>query len=179
MYSEFESFAPQITEAAGSRAETVAINADNTPNSVIAEVTRLGELFGTEAQSEAWVAEFKAEIGAMAADITAALGDCQDPAIVAQVFTTWLADLISSNVTVFGPATPTVSEVHELTTLQPLLVLDNIHISSGSVLPDAAAWRASVSHSHSAGASAQSLSRMSRCVPFLHASQRAPHRQGR
>ena len=49
LYAPFESFATKITDAAGSNAKKVEVALDNSRDKVKAEVTRLGELFGTQA----------------------------------------------------------------------------------------------------------------------------------
>lgn len=144
LYSDFESFVPTLTDAADADAELIAVNADNAPENVIAEVTRLGEAFGTTEKAEAWVIEFKTALDEFRDEIHTALGNHADPVIVSQVYTTWLADLISSDVRTFGPSQPTVSEVADLTGTAPRLVLDNIHMTSGRVLPDSDAIQVNV-----------------------------------
>ncbi|MDA3147142.1 ABC transporter substrate-binding protein [Leucobacter sp. UCMA 4100] len=144
LYSDFESFVPTLTDAADADAELIAVNADNAPENVIAEVTRLGEAFGTTEEAEAWVAEFKTALDEFRDEIHTALGDHADPVIVSQVYTTWLADLITDDVRSFGPSQPTVREVADLTGAAPRLVLDNIHMTSGRVLPDSDAIQVNV-----------------------------------
>ena len=144
LYSDFESFVPTLTEAADADAELIAVNADNTPENVIAEVTRLGEAFGTTEKAETWVVEFETALDEFRDEIHTALGEHADPVIVSQVYTTWLADLISSDVRTFGPPQPTVSEVADLTGAAPRLVLENTHMTSGRVLPDSAAIQVNV-----------------------------------
>lgn len=144
LYSDFEAFVPTLTDAADADAELIAVNADNTPENVIAEVTRLGKAFGTEEQAKAWVSEFETALDGFRGEIAEALGDDTDPVIVTQVYTTWLADLITDDVRTFGPAQPTIGEVHDLTAAAPRLVLDNIHMSAGKVLPDADAIQVNV-----------------------------------
>lgn len=144
LYSDFESFVPALTEAADADAELISITADNAPDNVIAEVTRLGESFGTSTQAAAWVSDFEVALDEFRAEITTALGSDAAPAIASQAYTTWLADLITPNVLTFGPAQPTVSEVSELTLASPRLVLDNAHMTSGRVLPDADAIQVNV-----------------------------------
>lgn len=144
LYSDFESFVPTLTDAADADAELISVNAENTPENVIAEVTRLGDAFGTTEQAEAWVEEFETALDGFRDEIQVALGDQPDPVIVSQTYTTWLADLISSDVRTFGPSQPTTSEVAELTSAEPKLVLDNIHMSAGRVLPDSDAIQVNI-----------------------------------
>lgn len=144
LYSDFESFVPTLTDAADADAELIAVNADNTPENVIAEVTRLGEAFGTTEKAETWIVEFETALDEFRDEIHTALGEHANPVIVSQVYTTWLADLISSDVRTFGPSQPTASEVADLTGAAPRLILNNIHMTSGRILPDSNAIQVNV-----------------------------------
>lgn len=146
LYSDFESFAPQVTESAAADATTIEVNADNAPQNIVDEVARLGRTFGTEEASQKWIAQFEAAVAEIETQIREALGDRGDPPIVSQMYVTWLANMVSADVTTFGPSPLTAGDVLELAQRNPLLVLDNAHMSAGTVLPDSSAVQIQVAN---------------------------------
>ncbi|MBV2366762.1 metal ABC transporter solute-binding protein, Zn/Mn family [Streptomonospora nanhaiensis] len=140
LYSPFESFAGQITEAAGSGAEAVEVNADNSPEVVTAEVEKLGERFGTAEAAREWLAKFDAVRAELREDVEADWPGGERPAAVAQVYAGWAAELAGAEVVgTYGPDQVTPEQVAELSAANPALVLDNAHMSTGAVLPDSGA----------------------------------------
>ncbi|MEV1011965.1 zinc ABC transporter substrate-binding protein [Streptomyces sp. NPDC049881] len=137
LYAPYEPYAGQITEAAGADAELVEMAPDNDPETVNAEVTRLGELFGTQDAAAAWLSGFEEEYQELGATVRAAWPGDTPPAVVTQVFTAWAADLAGAETrATFGPEPPTAGQLAELSAAHPELVIDNAHMTQGAVLPD-------------------------------------------
>ncbi|MEU8776953.1 zinc ABC transporter substrate-binding protein [Streptomyces sp. NPDC048606] len=140
LYAPFEPYAAKIKEAAGSKAKLVEVDLDNDADKVKAEVARLGALFGTEAAAAKWSAAFDTEYAALAEGVRGAWPGGKSPTVVAQVFTTWSAKLAgATTVGTYGPEAVTPARLAELSAKKPALVLDNAHMSTGTVLPDAGA----------------------------------------
>ncbi|SFC93467.1 metal ABC transporter solute-binding protein, Zn/Mn family [Streptomyces aidingensis] len=136
LYAPFEPFAGQITEAAGSDAELVEVNLDNGVDAMHEEVTRLAELFGTEQAAWEWTEDFAVEYDKLSNELRATWPDGTRPEVVAQVFTVWAADMANAaTVETFGPEQVTPGELDGLTAADPVLVLDNAHLTTGEVLP--------------------------------------------
>ncbi|WP_327279951.1 metal ABC transporter solute-binding protein, Zn/Mn family [Streptomyces sp. NBC_01205] len=140
LYAPFEPYAAKIKEAAGSKAKLVEVNLDNDSDKVRAEVARLGQLFGTGAAAAQWTTSFDAEYAKLSKDVQGAWPGGQSPAVVSQVFTTWSAKLAGATpVGTYGPEAVTPAQLAELSGKKPALVLDNAHMSTGTVLPDSGA----------------------------------------
>ncbi|RSS38139.1 metal ABC transporter solute-binding protein, Zn/Mn family [Streptomyces sp. WAC08241] len=140
LYAPFEPYAAKIREAAGSSAELVEVGLDNDPDKVKAEVDRLAKLFGTQEAATRWKAAFDTEYGKLNKDVRAAWPDGKSPVVVAQVFTTWAAELAGAvPAGTYGPDPVTPARLAELSAEKPSLVLDNAHMSTGTVLPDSGA----------------------------------------
>ncbi|MFD9301784.1 metal ABC transporter solute-binding protein, Zn/Mn family [Streptomyces sp. NPDC060048] len=140
LYAPFEPYAAKIKEAAGSKAELVEVALDNDADKVKAEVARLGELFGTQAAAAKWTAAFDAEYGRVSQEVRAAWPGGKSPAVVSQVFSAWSAKLAGATpVGTYGPEAVTPVQLAELSAKKPDLVLDNAHMSTGTVLPDSGA----------------------------------------
>ncbi|ARF75936.1 ABC transporter substrate-binding protein [Kitasatospora albolonga] len=140
LYAPFEPYAAKIKEAAGSGAELVEVNLDNDPAKVTAEVERLGALFGTEDAATKWKAGFETEYDRLNKDVRAAWPGGKAPSAVSQVFTVWAAELAGATVAgTYGPEAVTPAQLAELSAKKPDLVLDNAHMSTGTVLPDSGA----------------------------------------
>ena len=138
LYAPFESFAPKITDAAGSKAKKVEVALDNSRDKVKAEVTRLGELFGTQAAAKKWIEGFDAEYTKLSGEVKAKWPGGQQPKVVAQMFVGYAADLAGAELLgVYGPEPVTASQVAELRNKAPQFVFENSHMSTGTVLPDA------------------------------------------
>lgn len=140
LYAPFEPYAAKITEAAGSTAKLVEVKLDNDPAEAGAEVTRLGGLFGTKDAAAQWKARLDGEVKKLNDDLKAAWPGGRRPAVVAQVFTAWAAGLAGATpVGTYGPDPVTPAQLAALSAKKPALVLDNAHMSTGTVLPDSGA----------------------------------------
>ncbi|MFD7434047.1 ABC transporter substrate-binding protein [Streptomyces sp. NPDC059861] len=140
LYAPFEPYAAKIKEAAGSDAELVEVNLDNDADETKAEVARLGELFGTEDAAERWTAAFDSEYATLQKGLKAKWPDGKQPTVVAQVFATWAAKMAGADVAgTFGPEAVTARQLSDLSRKKPRLVVDNAHMTTGTVLPDSGA----------------------------------------
>ncbi|WP_030719117.1 metal ABC transporter solute-binding protein, Zn/Mn family [Streptomyces sp. NRRL F-2580] len=140
LYAPFEPYAAKIKEAAGSKAKLVEVNLDNDPDKVKAEVAKLGALFGTADAATQWKTGFDTEYAQLNKDVQAAWPGGKSPSVVSQVFTAWAAKLAGATpVGTFGPEAVTPSQLADLSAKKPALVLDNAHMSTGTVLPDSGA----------------------------------------
>ncbi|MFJ4777886.1 metal ABC transporter solute-binding protein, Zn/Mn family [Streptomyces sp. NPDC088762] len=140
LYAPFEPYAAKIKEAAGSKAKLVEVNLDNDPDKVKAEVDKLGGLFGTADTATTWKTGFDAEYGKLNKDLQTAWPAGKSPNVVTQVFTAWAAKLAgATTVGTYGPEAVTPAQLAELSAKKPALVLDNAHMSTGTVLPDSGA----------------------------------------
>ncbi|WP_432250222.1 metal ABC transporter solute-binding protein, Zn/Mn family [Streptomyces sanyensis] len=140
LYAPFEPYAEKIKEAAGSSAKLVEVNLDNDPDKVKAEVDKLAALFGTADAATRWKTTFDTEYGKLNEDVRAAWPDGRSPVVVSQLFTVWAAKLAGvSPAGTYGPEPVTPAQLAELSAKKPALVLDNAHMSTGTVLPDSGA----------------------------------------
>ncbi|MFD9333222.1 metal ABC transporter solute-binding protein, Zn/Mn family [Streptomyces sp. NPDC060028] len=140
LYAPFEPYAAKIKQAAGSKAELVEVNLDNDPDKVRAEVARLAALFGTGEAAASWTASFDTEYARLSQDVRAGWPGGRSPAVVSQVFTAWSAKLAgATTVGTYGPEAVTPAQLADLSAKKPALVLDNAHMSTGTVLPDSGA----------------------------------------
>ncbi|MEU6756541.1 zinc ABC transporter substrate-binding protein [Streptomyces sp. NPDC046685] len=140
LYAPFEPYAAKIKEAAGSKAKLVEVNLDNDPDKVKAEVDKLAGMFGTKDAATAWKTGFDTEYTKLNKEVQAAWPGGKAPAVVSQVFTVWAAKLAGATpVGTYGPEAVTPAQLAELSAKKPALVLDNAHMSTGTVLPDSGA----------------------------------------
>ncbi|PRH79991.1 ABC transporter substrate-binding protein [Streptomyces solincola] len=140
LYAPFEPYAAKIKEAAGSKAKLVEVNLDNDPDKVKAEVDKLAALFGTTEAATTWKTGFDSEYGKLNKDVQAAWPGGKSPVTVTQVFTGWAAKLAGiTPAGTYGPEAVTPAQLAELSGKKPALVLDNAHMSTGTVLPDSGA----------------------------------------
>lgn len=140
LYAPFEPYAEKIKEAAGSKAKLIEVNLDNDADKAGAEVARLGKTFGTGAAAAAWQKNFGTEYGALQRELKAAWPGGKAPAVVTQVFTAWSAKMAGAQVVgTYGPEAVTAQQLSGLSAKKPALVLDNAHMSTGTVLPDSGA----------------------------------------
>lgn len=127
LYAEFDGFADRLTEAAGGDAELVPVQLENTPAAITAEVTRLGELFGTAEAATAWLAEFDSTYAELSEQVKAATAEPQTA--VSHLFMAYWAEFAGLQVAgTFGPAPVTASQLAELTATKPAVVLANAHL---------------------------------------------------
>ncbi|MET9657228.1 zinc ABC transporter substrate-binding protein [Streptomyces sp. NPDC006510] len=140
LYAPFEPYAAKIKEAAGSEAKLVEVNLDNDPTKAGAEVARLGELFGTKAAADQWKKRLDGEVTKLNGELKTAWPGGRSPAVVTQVFTGWAARLAgATTVGTYGPEPVTPAQLASLSGKKPAFVLDNAHMSTGTVLPDSGA----------------------------------------
>ncbi|MFJ3633383.1 metal ABC transporter solute-binding protein, Zn/Mn family [Streptomyces sp. NPDC090112] len=140
LYAPFEPYAAKIKEAAGSKAKLVEVNLDNDPDKVKAEVDKLAGMFGTKNAATTWKTGFDTEYTKLNKEVQAAWPGGKAPAVVSQVFTVWAAKLAgAAPVGTYGPEAVTPAQLAELSAKKPALVLDNAHMSTGTVLPDSGA----------------------------------------
>ncbi|MFJ9434419.1 metal ABC transporter solute-binding protein, Zn/Mn family [Streptomyces sp. NPDC101490] len=140
LYAPFEPYAAKIKEAAGSRAKLVEVGLDNDPAKAGAEVLRLGGLFGTEDDAARWKDRLDGEVTRLNGELRAAWPGGRSPAVVSQVFTAWAAGLAgATTVGTYGPEPVTPAGLAALTAKRPAYVLDNAHMSTGTVLPGSGA----------------------------------------
>lgn len=127
LYTPFDGFAPRLKEAVGSDAELVAIEPENTPSKITAEVTRLGQLFGTGAAAARWIDGFNAEYATLSGKLKGtSLGAM--PA-VAQVYVAYWAEFAGVPVvSTYGPQPVTPSQLADLSGKKPKLQLANGHL---------------------------------------------------
>lgn len=140
LYAPFEPYAAKIKEAAGSNAKLVEVNLDNDADKASAEVARLGKLFGSEDAAAKWDTSFKSEYGTLQEELKKAWPNGKAPAVVAQVFSVWSAKMAGAEVAgTYGPEAVTAKQLSDLTKKKPAYVFDNVHMSTGEVLPDSGA----------------------------------------
>ncbi|MBW1602654.1 ABC transporter substrate-binding protein [Streptomyces sp. JJ66] len=145
LYAPFEPYAEKFKEAAGGEAELVEVNLDNDADQAKAEVTRLGKMFGTEAAAATWITSFDTEYATLREDLKRAWPDGEAPTAVAQVFSAWSAKLAGAEVVgTYGPEAVTAQQLSDLSGKKPQLVLDNAHMSTGTVLPDSGARQVAI-----------------------------------
>ncbi|MFF9146002.1 ABC transporter substrate-binding protein [Streptomyces sp. NPDC014861] len=145
LYAPFEPYAAKIKEAAGSKAKLVEVDLDNDPAKAGAEVVRLGGLFGTEAAANRWKTRLDGEVTRLNGELRAAWPGGRSPAVVTQVFTAWAAGLAgATTVGTYGPEPVTPAQLASLAAKKPAFVLDNAHMSTGTVLPDAGAEQVTI-----------------------------------
>ncbi|MFF5967714.1 ABC transporter substrate-binding protein [Streptomyces collinus] len=140
LYAPFEPYAAKIKEAAGSDAKLVEVNLDNDAVKAKAEVSRLGAMFGTKDAAAKWTKSFDTEYATLQKDLKAKWPDGKKPVVVAQVFSTWSAKMAGADVVgTYGPEAVTAQQLSDLSKKKPRLVLDNVHMTTGTVLPDSGA----------------------------------------
>jgi zinc transport system substrate-binding protein len=136
LYAPFEGFAGKIKDAAGSSAKLVQLNLDNAKDNVESEVRRLAGMFGTQAAAETWIKNFDTEYNQLSTQVRAAWPGGQPPRVIAQAFVGYAAQLSGAQVLgTYGPDPVTASQLAELAAKNPQYVLDNVHMSTGAVLP--------------------------------------------
>ncbi|MEV0674926.1 zinc ABC transporter substrate-binding protein [Actinosynnema sp. NPDC050436] len=145
LYAEFEGFAGKLKDAAGGNAKVEAVTLDNTPDVVKSEVRRLAGLLGTAPAAEEWVTKFDATLSGAAGTVKAAWRDGKAPKVVSQAFVAYMAAITGAEVVgTYGPGPVTPAQLADLAAKQPDLVLDNAHMSTGTVLPDSPAKQVKV-----------------------------------
>ncbi|MFF8835713.1 metal ABC transporter solute-binding protein, Zn/Mn family [Streptomyces sp. NPDC015130] len=140
LYAPFEPYAAKIKEAAGSKAKLVEVGLDNDPAKAGAEVARLGALFGTKEAAAQFKERLDGEVAKLNGELKSAWPGGKSPSVVTQVFTGWAAGLAgATTVGTYGPEPVTPAQLAALSAKKPGFVLDNAHMSTGTVLPDTGA----------------------------------------
>lgn len=130
LYAPFDAFAPRLQEAAGGDADTVEITLENTPGAIRSEVSRLGELFGTSEQADAWLRTFDQRYAELSEHAKAAAPQ-PPPAAVSHAFMAYWGEFAGLPVAgTFGPGPVTPGKLAELSALRPGVVLGNAHLPS-------------------------------------------------
>lgn len=140
LYAEFEGFAGKLKQASGSNAQLVALNLDNSPDNVRAQVRKLAGTLGTGPAAESWIVSYDKVIAESQAELKQAWVGGKPPKVIAQTFVTYAAQLAGAEVLgTYGPGPVTPAQLAGLAAKKPDLVLDNAHMSAGQVLPEATA----------------------------------------
>ncbi|GGM76892.1 hypothetical protein GCM10011609_11070 [Lentzea pudingi] len=140
LYAEFEGFAPKLKEAAGGSAKVEMLKLENAPEVVRAEVLRLGGLLGTTPAAEEWLKKFDTTLADVKTQVSGAFAGGKAPKVVSQAFVAYMAGITGAEVVgTFGPQPVTPAQLAELSGKQPDLVFDNVHMSTGTVLPGSSA----------------------------------------
>ncbi len=134
----FEGFAARLQEAVGGdSSKLITVMTENSPEAIRGEVTRLGELFGTQEQAAAFLSNFDAEYSRLSGEVQAAVGDAQ-PVVVAQAFATpWVVFAGLEPAGTYGPMPLAPSELKQLADLKPSFVFENYHMGGGQPLVEA------------------------------------------
>ena len=140
LYAEFEGFAAKLKEAAGGSAKVEAVKLENAPEVVRAEVTRLAGLLGTTPAAEEWLKKFDSTLTEVKTQVSGSFPGGKAPKVVSQAFVAYMAAITGAEVVgTFGPQPVTPGQLAELSGKQPDLVFDNVHMSTGTVLPGSSA----------------------------------------
>jgi len=138
LYAGFEGFAPRMQEAVGGSSDKlITVATENSPESIHKEVTRLGELFGTQDKAAAFLETFDAEYAKLSDEVKAAVGD-HKPVVVAQMFVSpfvFFAGLEPAGM--YGPMPMTPDELKTLSDAKPTMVFENAHMGGGDPLVEA------------------------------------------
>lgn len=140
----FEGFADRLTEAVGSDAELVEVDAMNTTEAIHGEVRRLAGLFGTEDAAERWLADFDEAVAELRAKVDEARPEPTPTVVVHQFMQPWVGFAGVESVGVFGPQAVSAAQLAEFIGASPDLVFDNAHVPSGSSLDDLGAPKVSI-----------------------------------
>lgn len=132
----FEGFADRLTEAVGSDAEVVTVEAMNTLDSIHAEVDKLAALFGTEDAAKAWAADFDEQVAELREQVQDARPTPTPTVVVNQFMQPWVAFAGVESVGVFGPEPVSAAQLAEFIAAEPDLIFDNAHVPSGTALDD-------------------------------------------
>ncbi len=138
LYAGFEGFAPRMQEAVGGSSDKlIAVAAENSPEAIHKEVTRLGELFGTQDKAAAFLKDFDAEYAKLSDEVKAAVGG-HKPVVVTQMFVTpWVFFAGLEPAGMYGPMPMTPDELKKLTDAKPTMVFENVHMGGGDPLVEA------------------------------------------
>lgn len=138
----FEGFAARMQEAVGGdSSRLITVQTENSPEVIRAEVTRLGELFGTQQQAAAFLGSFDAEYTRLSGEVRAALGDAR-PVVVAQAFVVpWVIFAGLQPAGTYGPMPLSPAELKALTDLRPTAVFENAHMGGGQPIVEATGAR--------------------------------------
>jgi zinc transport system substrate-binding protein len=124
LFAEFDGFAGKIKQAAKGTDKLVPVQVENTPTKIRAEVSRLGQLFGTGPAATAWLADFDTEYAKLSGQVKAKAGGSK-PVVAHQFMTNW-ADFAGLRVVgTYGPQPVKPDQLADLSAKKPVLVLAN------------------------------------------------------
>lgn len=134
----FDGFAQRMRDATGGSAQVVQVNLENTPGVIRAEVTKLGDLFGTRPAADAYLTRFDAEYARISGDVKTKLGTNR-PTVASHLFMAYWAEFAGLQVVgTFGPMPLQASQLAELAAKKPGVVFENAHIPvAGRTIVDA------------------------------------------
>jgi zinc transport system substrate-binding protein len=134
----FEGFAQRLRDSAGSQAQLVEVQLENSPKVIHTEVLRLAHLFGTTNTAKKFLLNFDQEYAHLKKNLHDHFSKSGNRA-VAQVFMTVWADFAGLElVGTFGPGPLQPGELLHLSVLKPNIVLDNAHMATGTPIAEAA-----------------------------------------
>jgi zinc transport system substrate-binding protein len=138
LYAGFEGFAARMQEAVGGSSDKlITVATENSPDAIHKEVTRLGELFGTQDKATAFLASFDSEYAKLSGEVKAAVGD-QKPVVVTQMFVTpWVFFAGLEPAGMYGPMPMSPDELKTLSDTKPAIVFENAHMGGGDPLVEA------------------------------------------
>lgn len=138
LYAGFEGFAARMQEAVGGSSEKlITIATENSPEAIHKEVTRLGELFGTQEKAAAFLESFDAEYAKLSDEVKEISGG-HDFVVVNQLFVTpWVFFAGLESAGVYGPMPMTPDELKALSDKQPEYVFENLHMGGGDPIAEA------------------------------------------
>lgn len=140
----FESFADRLTQASGSKAEVIKVNADNTPTVVREEVRKLAKTFGTSDSAEAWIHRFDSRITELQDRIAKARPN-PAPTVVAHKFMAPWVDFAGLKLLgTFGPKPVSPSELAQFKADAPSMIFDNAHVPVGAALDELGAVKVQI-----------------------------------
>lgn len=113
------------------------VNTENTLQTIRAEVTRLSELFGTQARARAWLAEFETEYNSLRTELRARLGNNRLVVVAHLFMSPWAAFAGLTPGGTYGPAPMNAEKLRELTALRPNLILANAYTRGEGALVEA------------------------------------------
>lgn len=116
-----------IHDAAGGSAQVVQVNLENTPGVIRAEVTKLGDLFGTRPAADAYLAKFDAEYARISSGVTSKLGENR-PTVASHLFMAYWEQFAGLAVVgTFGPMPFPAARLAELTATESGVAFGNAH----------------------------------------------------
>jgi zinc transport system substrate-binding protein len=129
----YEGFATHLQEAVGGdTSKLITVMTENSPEVIHKEVTRLGELFGTQEAAVAYLIYFDTQYSLLTGDVKARIGEHHE-VVVAQAFVTPWATFAGLEISgTYGPMPITPEELKVLVDKKPAVILENWHMGGGN-----------------------------------------------